>query len=168
MRMMDIVAIDFEASGLARDSWPIEIGLAWLDVSTSDPEIQTWSSLIRPEVDWCESLWDPEAEEIHGISLDRLKAEGRSAWGVAEEAWALIEGKTLVSDAPGFDSRWFWKLLDASPQAPAFVIRDFDEIAAALLGKEGLADAWTRLEALEVPHRAGEDASRLMRALVGV
>ena len=167
MRMMDIVAIDFEASSLARDSWPIEIGLAWLDLTSSDPKIETWSSLIRPEPDWCESLWDPAAEEIHGISLNRLKAEGRPAWDVAIDALALVEGKTLVSDAPTFDTRWFWKLLDASPQAPAFVIRDFDEIAAALLGKEGLADAWTRLEALEVPHRAGEDAARLMRALTG-
>jgi len=33
--------LDFEASSLSHESWPIEIGLSWL----TDGEVQTWSTL---------------------------------------------------------------------------------------------------------------------------
>ncbi|QCO54618.1 hypothetical protein EOK75_01610 [Pseudorhodobacter turbinis] len=36
--------LDFEASSLSQESWPIEVGLSWL----ADGEVQTWSTLIRP------------------------------------------------------------------------------------------------------------------------
>ena len=47
-----LVFIDFEASGLGPGTWPIEVGLAWIE----NGGVRTWSSLIRPEADW-----DPDA-----------------------------------------------------------------------------------------------------------
>jgi len=45
--------LDFEASSLSQDSWPIEVGLSWL----AGGEVQTWSTLIRPAPDWNLSEW---------------------------------------------------------------------------------------------------------------
>ena len=48
-----LVTIDFEASALTLQSFPIEVGIAIARGSSSEMEI--WSSLIRPEVDWTAS-----------------------------------------------------------------------------------------------------------------
>jgi DNA polymerase-3 subunit epsilon len=41
--------LDFEASSLNANSWPIEVGLNWV---TSDYEVKTYESLIMPSLDW--------------------------------------------------------------------------------------------------------------------
>jgi len=61
---------DFEASSLGEDSWPVEIGVAWLDGDA----IMVRSSLIRPHPDWPESAWSPESARIHAIARDALEA----------------------------------------------------------------------------------------------
>ena len=67
-----LVTIDFEASALSLQSFPIEVGIAVAASPTS--EIETWSSLIRLEVDWAASdEWDPDAERVHGISQWSLR-----------------------------------------------------------------------------------------------
>ncbi len=71
--------LDFEASSLSQKSWPIEIGLAWLDGG----EVQTWSTLIRPEQDWNLSDWAPQSAAVHGITLE----EGSRPW-----AWCNSDG----------------------------------------------------------------------------
>lgn len=61
---------DFEASSLGEDSWPVEIGVAWLDGDA----IMVRSSLIRPHPDWPESAWSPESARIHAIARDAPEA----------------------------------------------------------------------------------------------
>lgn len=62
-----LVVMDFEASALTLDSYPIEVGVAI--ATTPSSSIETWSSLIAPAPDWdLASHWDPDAERIHGIS----------------------------------------------------------------------------------------------------
>jgi hypothetical protein len=65
-----IATIDFEASGT--NGYPIEVGVA---IHTPDsPIISVWSSLIKPTVDWLQTMsWDPVAAQVHGIARQELK-----------------------------------------------------------------------------------------------
>ncbi|MBU2359980.1 MAG: hypothetical protein KKB02_13795 [Alphaproteobacteria bacterium] len=76
----DFVFVDFEASSLDADSWPIEVGVAWI----SDGTVHSWSSLIRPETHWKRSAWSAASAQVHGITLSDLDT-APSAYGVAHE-----------------------------------------------------------------------------------
>ena len=45
-----LIVLDFEASSLSDDSYPIEVGVAL--VLNSDGPIRVWSSLIQPCREW--------------------------------------------------------------------------------------------------------------------
>ena len=61
------VFLDFEASSLGKNGYPIEV--AWV-FEDGDSE----SFLISPIGRW--TGWDAAAEAIHGISREQLAAEG--------------------------------------------------------------------------------------------
>jgi DNA polymerase III epsilon subunit-like protein len=67
---MKVVCIDIEASSLATNSSPIEIGVAWI----SDMEIKVRASLIRPRPAWSQSAWSPQSAAIHGVPRAALEA----------------------------------------------------------------------------------------------
>ena len=96
--MRDIQLIDVEASGLHFDSYPIEVAI----LTTGQP--QSW--LIAPQPTW--TYWDPNAEALHGISRDLLRAEGLNCSVVPAQLSAAIRRKdrTLYSDAAEWD--WDW------------------------------------------------------------
>jgi len=71
--------IDFEASGLHRDSYPIEVGWA-----TAEDQVEC--HLIRPTSDWLETPWTAKAQQIHGIELERLRVVGEPVGSVAAAA----------------------------------------------------------------------------------
>jgi len=97
---------DIEASALV-GGFPIAIGIARADG-------EMLYALVRPETEWIEhARWDPNAEHLHGISLDRLKAEGRPAREIIDEINARFAG-WLHSDAPSHDLRWLKELRDAA------------------------------------------------------
>ncbi|WP_171905933.1 hypothetical protein [Sphingobium phenoxybenzoativorans] len=54
-----LVFLDFEASSLAKRSYPIEVGWVFEDGSSA-------AYLIRPAPDWTD--WDAGAAAIHGIA----------------------------------------------------------------------------------------------------
>jgi len=161
MRIEDVLILDLEASGLGPGSWPIEVGLSWVE----EGEVRSWSSLIRPEPDWDEEAWDPMAEEVHGIGRDRL-ADAPSAWVVAEELLGRLAGRPAYSDAPEFDGRWLRRLLDAHPTEAGVRLLDFDQAVGAVCGARGADWAYERLERTRTPHRAGPDAARMMGAIL--
>ncbi len=98
--------LDIEASALI-GGYPIAIGIVCADGAM-------FYSLVRPEPEWLEhGRWDPNAEHLHGISLDRLKSEGRPAAEIVEEINARFSG-WLHSDAPSHDLRWLQELRDAA------------------------------------------------------
>jgi hypothetical protein len=104
--------IDFEASSLSSDSYPIEV--AW---STPDGSIE--SHLIRPHWSWTD--WDDYAErEIHHISHETLRIEGESPREVAAAMNNALAGQTVYSDAPEFDGHWLARLFEAAGLEPAF------------------------------------------------
>ncbi len=103
------VFIDFEASSLSDDSWPIKVGMSWTD----GKRVITHSSLIRPRHDWSSTEWDEGSAKVHNIPKRNLIAAPEADL-VARWLEDLIDGRPLVSDAPSFDERWL--RLQVGPQ----------------------------------------------------
>ena len=139
------VFLDFEASSLSRDSYPIEVGWAAEDGSTEQ-------HLIRPGPGWTD--WDPSAEAIHHITPDKLNAEGEPHDVVARRVLKALGHHQVYVTAPSWDGMWLSKLLRASGlPRHALRMQDAEEahVAAALeiLGGDP-ADPWARATALDL------------------
>ena len=155
------IFMDFEASGLCPQSWPIEIGLSWIEGAA----IKAWSSLIRPEPGWDIEAWDPVSARVHGIPFDEL-ARAPAAGLVAAEAAKRISGTTVCSDAPKHDERWARRLFLEASQPVSLRIFDIYSAFEHLLSGMGMDHAYEKLSRLPVPHRAGPDAERYACALL--
>ena len=118
---------DIEASGLALQSYPIEIG--W-----SLPSGEICSRLILTEPGWGD-YWDAAAENLHGISRKMLQTEGVSAGDVATLMNRDLSGETLYFDGGDYDRRWLSQLFEAAGVQPTFQFGDFD-LLLALAGVE--------------------------------
>lgn len=102
--------IDFEASGLGRGSWPIEIGVSRISGSG---KVETWASLIMRHATWLPENWSPAAEDVHGILLCELE-QAPPAERVIREFKKQVGNRLIVADAPEFDRGWLEKLLAAA------------------------------------------------------
>lgn len=150
--------IDFEASGFGTRSYPIEVGLVL-------PDGQAYCSLILPEPDW--RHWDPDAEQVHGISRDILARHGKPPQAVAQDLNDRLRGQTVYCDAWYHDYTWLSRLFDAAECAPAFRLEDL----RVLLDDHALSHwATTRdavLQELALQrHRASNDARVLQLTLL--
>lgn len=116
-----IAFVDFEASSLNASSYPIEVG--WIREDGSGE-----AYLIRPEADWTD--WSCEAYELHGISREKLLAEGLTAACVARRVSSVLSEHDLFSDAPAQDTYWLTVLLDTA-NLPTMRLRDSYEAFAA-------------------------------------
>ncbi|VUD62036.1 hypothetical protein TDB9533_02954 [Thalassocella blandensis] len=112
--MKDIAIIDIEASGLHFDSYPIEIAIL------KQGEVRSW--LIKPELKW--AYWCTTAENMHGITREKLAEEGLSAGQVVLELNEFMEGfeGALYSDADRWDADWVDTLYFAVKQSRQFHI----------------------------------------------
>jgi hypothetical protein len=160
-----LVFLDFEASSLAKLSYPIEV--AWVFEDGREE-----SHLIRPAAQWTD--WDAAAEAIHHIPRAQLEAEGTAHDVVAQRMVVALTGHDLFASAPSWDGKWLSALLRAAKlPRHALRLRDTEEaqratatailrdvVPAGLLGRAvaevvTLADVRDR----EVPaHRALADA----------
>ncbi|MCR0981339.1 3'-5' exonuclease [Roseomonas populi] len=114
-----IVFLDFEASGLGKHGYPIEVGWAAEDGTEEN-------HLIRPAPGWEE--WDEGAEAIHGISRERLEREGEPHEAVARRMVAVLTGHDLYVSAPSWDGHWLSLLLRAAGlPRHALRLRDTEE-----------------------------------------
>ena len=160
-----LVFLDFEASSLAKLSYPIEV--AWVFEDGREE-----SHLIRPAAQWTD--WDSAAEAIHHIPRAQLEAEGTAYDVVAQRMVAALTGHDLFASAPSWDGKWLSALLRAAKlPRHALRLRDTEEaqratatailrdvVPAALLGR-AVAEVVTLAEVRdrEVPaHRALADA----------
>ena len=126
------VFIDFEASSLAKQSYPIEV--AWV---FEDGEAE--SHLIRPLPGWTD--WDDSAAAIHGITRQQLDAEGTSADAVARHVLERLSGHDLYASSPSWDGKWLSVLLRAGGlPRHALRLKDTDEAQLAA-ARAGLASA---------------------------
>lgn len=114
-----LVFLDFEASSLAKKSYPIEV--AWVFEDGREE-----SHLIRPPLQWDD--WDAEAEAIHHIPRALLEAEGTPHDVVARRMVAVLTGHSLFASAPSWDGKWLSALLRAAKlPRHALRLRDSEE-----------------------------------------
>jgi hypothetical protein len=103
--LSNTVFLDFEASSLGKQGYPIEV--AWAFASGEEE-----SHLIRPAASWTD--WDTKAGRIHGISREQLKSEGTPLDDVAQRMVSVLTGRSLYATAPSWDGKWLSKLLRAA------------------------------------------------------
>ena len=121
--MIDVMCVDLEASGLGADSWPIEIGIAWID---KDDKVRSDSRLIRPEPFWAPEGWSAESAAVHGILREELDA-APTADEVARWFLRMTSGRHLLSDAPEFDAFWLGRVVDLDAEGVRLL--DYDNAA---------------------------------------
>ena len=160
LTLATICFVDFEASSLSRDSWPIEVGLSWIE----NGRVKTWASLIRPELSWSMDAWHPESEATHNIPRDNLTT-APAAEDVAQEFLSRSERRVLVSDAPSFDRFWMKRLLDVIDTDPLPRVFNIDGAVSRLLDDVEMRVFWRELEFAYMPHRAGKDSAAMAGAL---
>jgi len=172
-RQPDIVFLDFEASSLSKESYPIEVG--WVFASGGEE-----SHLIRPAPSWTD--WSAESEATHHLTRERLFAEGTPHDKVASHMLDVLSGHALFATAPSWDGQWLSKLLRgaglprhalrlqdtdvAHEAAIARVLREagVSEDELAVHAQKILAQARLKDEAEGDPdHRALADAKQELR-----
>ena len=116
---MTPIIVDVEASGFGKGSYPIEVGLVL-------PDGTPHCFLIAPERTW--TVWDREAEQVHGISREVLESYGRPLQEVAWRLNELLRDKTVYSDAWSFDMSWLGKLFDAANLPQTFRVAPLHEL----------------------------------------
>ena len=161
IKLDDLACLDFEASGLSSRSWPIEVGLSWIEAG----KVQTWSSLIRPEPDWPDEAWSLASAAVHAIPLADLRAAPDAA-SVAHDLLRVLGNRRLVSDAPEFERMWLARLMDVIGMTPFPPVSNFDMVSHLLFDGIALDIVYDTLAKDEAPHRAGPDSARLARALL--
>ena len=111
--------IDFEASGLENDAYPIEVG--W-----NLPTGEVRSFLIRPLPSW--RYWNKHAEEeTHGISREELMAHGVSGAEICAALSGDLDGREVYADGGLLDLEWLQMLLEAGKwRHPTFRLYDCD------------------------------------------
>ena len=165
------VFLDFEASSLRKNGFPIEAGWVFEDGISEN-------HLIRPAPGW--SDWDAEAEGIHGIPRAVLEAEGAPHHVVAGRMVEVLSGHALYASAPSWDGKWLSLLLRSAGFARhALRLKDTEEAqfesaaevlrpvvpGEALDGRVRAIMARVRAEgeARPVRHRAVADAEEELR-----
>jgi len=165
------VFVDFEASSLRKNGFPVEVGWVFEDGSAE-------GHLIRPAPGWTD--WDPSAEAIHRLRREQLEREGEPHDAVARRMVEALDGHDLFASAPSWDGKWLSLLLRAAGlPRHALRLRDTEaaqaEAAAALLdplltpgeaaGAIGAIVAAVRAdaEATTPRHRAVDDAAEELR-----
>lgn len=153
-----MICIDLEASGLAAESYPIEIAWACTDSGRSD------SFLINPASvsDW--TYWDDYAEELHGIEPELLQREGISVTQACERLNRALEGQQVISDAFEYDSFWLSRLYQAAGMKPGFRLAGLEWV----LNAEQLDEYKLIAEAQLRRHRAARDVADLISAIQAV
>jgi len=152
--------IDFEASGLGKESYPIEV--AWGDARNS-----VTSFLLNPQKmdNWTD--WDPRSLEFHHIPREKLIKKGEDPKRIAEIMVKELAGKTLYSDEPRYDKMWKDRLLRDSGYDPELIriknLKYFlNKMIKATSPKMKFTDLLEEFSAkTKIPHRAGADVSWL-------
>lgn len=154
--------VDFEASSLSSVSWPIEVGISWLE----NGKVVAHSRLIKPRPEWPKEDWNQESADVHGIPKSELEA-AEPADEVSQWFLETLGNRVPVSDAPEFDQRWMDRLLGV----PGPIIDDFDRLLWAAFSKQDgkvapgrLHHAYKNLQSRKTVHRAGDDAANLCYA----
>jgi hypothetical protein len=125
------VFLDFEASSLAKNSYPIEVAWVFEDGRSED-------HLIKPAPGWTD--WDERAEAIHRISRAELE-RGTPHEMVAARMLEVLSVHSLYASAPSWDGKWLSTLLrGAGLPRHALRLRSTEEVQVETAA-EALRDA---------------------------
>lgn len=156
MHQAKLSFVDFEASSLDLDSWPVEAAI-----------LATWGQadafLIRRHPSWSMRAWDRRSANIHGIALADLQESGLEWAAGLERLGRIAQGHPVFSDAAEFDQHWLDRLAAAAGQVAPFQIRDWHEALPSDLKPR----AWRLIRAeagMLAPraHRAAADTKFMM------
>ncbi|QVM85179.1 3'-5' exonuclease [Novosphingobium decolorationis] len=157
-----LVTLDFEASCLDVGSYPIEVGLCRWDGPES--RAREWSALIRPEPQWAaQGIWTQEAQGVHGISREQLEGALPSA-AIIDQINSFAGSRTAFCDGGRYDQKWL-AMLRRAADLPLHLRFGDVTMLQNRLDDAGRLRMKQFLVVQTAPHRAGPDASRLMRAL---
>jgi len=168
--------IDFEASSLNSDSYPIEV--AW---SLEDGSIESHLINVHAIKSWRD--WDPYAQDIHGISKQKLFEEGKHPKWVAQRMNEVLTDKVLLTNAYEFDLDWCETLFKAADEYMYFNFGDSWHVFGRQLNQQSTPDnvlleksvssqrlyeqltqiseqAWKKVAGKQ--HRAGVDVQQLI------
>jgi hypothetical protein len=158
-----IVTLDLEASSLAPESYPIEIGVAQWQGPGSP--IFTWSRLIRPVDAWvARDPWNAQTQLVHGIRPEQLE-DGEEPDDIVELLNQRHTPGTLAyCDGGEHDQRWFDTLLSQSSIGAHLKLRSWADLIRPMgyLPRVRL-EHWT--DTNRPIHRAGPDAVDHLRGL---
>lgn len=161
-----IVFIDFEASSLDANSFPVEVG--WCGTDPSGPE----GAIIQPHPSWVGRRWDDEAEALHRLTRQRIVTEGLTPGAAHAGAEAATRGAAVFSDAPAWDQHWYDELAyaalgKAGARGRRITVRPVEDLWGVIARRSGMSPADVMAVAgavdavMPVLHRAPIDASRL-------
>lgn len=151
--------IDFEASGLNKSSYPIEVGVIG--------ENGRYSSLICQEEPW--TYWSKDSEAVHGISTEELVEGGLEAIVVAKELNRLLDCATVYTDCKKWDQFWLDVLFECCGLTPTFQLVHLplelneDQGELFLTAYENIKNGGSYTE-----HRALDDALLIYESLVDI
>ena len=161
-----MVIVDFEASSLGDNSYPVEVGWAVIG-----PELGIVSDAlpIRPARGW--SDWSPKSEALHGFSREALAQLGVSPAEAVAALEAAVSGSgttTLCAD-PEFDGFWADRLYAAAGVRRSWQIAPLRQTLDSLLLASTLDHSWLKA-ALNAPrpHRAEQDARSFAEIVVAL
>lgn len=108
-----ITTLDFEASSLDEDGFPVEVAFV---VGTQTGTIFQFSTLIRPRTDWkLHDGWSEASQLIHGIDQADL-AYGMDADEVCDILNRYLAGMAVIVDGGSYDAFWLDRLYDGRPK----------------------------------------------------
>ena len=136
--------IDCEASGFGSTSYPIAV--AW-----NDTEGVIHRLLIDPRSVPAWTQWDVRAFAAHGLTRERLYAEGVAPSEVMRQLIVDLAGMQVFSDAPEYDTGWLRTLATAGGTPLPFTLEHADEffIGALQQPNEMLYETQLRLDRLK-------------------
>ena len=143
--------IDFEASGLHPESYPIEIGII-------GGESDVFEALIRPADHW--KYWCYDAQDVHRIPRDLLISDGKFVRCVAEALNDRYAGQVLWADQAA-DNFWNQALFEAAGLEPAFSV--------GFIYNRIPPDQWAIFQSYrpaQIAHQALQDASDIRTAFL--
>ena len=162
---MPYAFLDFEASSLGKQSYPIEVG--WVGEDGNGE-----AHLIHPAPGWTD--WDASAALVHGITREQLEREGEPHEQVCARVIELFAKNTVLASAPSWDGHWLSMLLRVSGRPRHLVRLKDSDVAFAQAAQLGGGDIAARIQAAKDAakpsgHRALGDARRewaIWRSLV--
>ncbi len=149
--------MDFEASGLSKKSYPIEVGVT----NGSDSE----DFLIKPMSHW--TFWNADAESTHGISKSELNTKGVDSLEVVKFLNKKLNNSIVYCDSINWDGFWLNVLFSDRGITPSFKLLDIHDLLETdhifekyIKAKTGLINSGAYKE-----HRALDDAKVIYQSL---